>query len=186
MTSSMALDNIGYHAYGDGIEFLSLDVVNQDGVVTNLLFFEGQQQTTNDDSWGLEFIDLSAFEGQTIEINWTGEIGEAGDIFNCDIALDEISLSGTIVNTQTIESLQEFTISPNPADDKITVSVALETEENATLSLFNTMGQRVFFQKKDKLLNENFEVEVQDLPVGIYHLQLLIDGKMATRKVVIQ
>ena len=93
-----------YHAFGDGIEYLRVDVTNQAGDVTNIFLQEGQFQTSNDAPWEIVFIDLSEFAGEIIELSWIGEIGPDGEIFNCDIALDEITIIGCPTYSDMIEA----------------------------------------------------------------------------------
>ncbi len=83
-----------YHMYGNGIGYLSVDLTDEAGQTTNLFLQEGQAQTSSEDDWIPELIDLSAWSGQIVEISFTGEIGTEGQTFRCDIALDEIQIIG--------------------------------------------------------------------------------------------
>ncbi|MBR9920394.1 MAG: T9SS type A sorting domain-containing protein [Bacteroidetes bacterium] len=101
VTNCLDLTNISslqlafsYHAYGNGVGFLSVDVLEENGDITNIHLQEGELQTSADDDWELVFVDLADFFGQEIEIQFTGEISDEGDSFRCDIGLDNILLVG--------------------------------------------------------------------------------------------
>jgi hypothetical protein len=91
--SSMQLA-FAYHAFGDGIGFLSVDVLEENGDVTNIFLIESQVQMANADPWEVVFLDMADFLGQEVEIQFTGEVGTEGDFFNSDISLDNIVLVG--------------------------------------------------------------------------------------------
>jgi hypothetical protein len=78
----------------------------------------------------------------------------------------------------------EITIYPNPADDKF--FVALPSVKNATLNLFDLQG-KILVRKEDMIqYDENYyEVQVSDLPKGIYLLKMMLDGKLEIRKIIV-
>ena len=56
---------------------------------TSLLTISGEQQTAQDDAWEDEFLDLSAFSGQTVEIRF---IATRGVSFESEIAIDDFKI----------------------------------------------------------------------------------------------
>ena len=83
-----------YHAFGNGIGYLRVDVLEENGDVSNIFLQEGQSQTSNADDWEVIFLNLGDYLGQEVEILFTGEVGTDGDFFNCDISLDNVILVG--------------------------------------------------------------------------------------------
>jgi hypothetical protein len=92
---------------------------------------------------------------------------------NQDISLSE--------NAET-----EVAIYPNPTDDKF--FVALPTLKNTpTLDLFDMAGRKVLSQKDMTQYDEShYEVQVSDLPKGIYLLKMNLDGKPAVQKIIVE
>ncbi|MFT4972708.1 MAG: hypothetical protein ACI9JY_001913 [Saprospiraceae bacterium] len=174
-----------YHAYGDGIGFLSVDVLDELGSLHNLFLIEGQQQMASEDAWNFESFDLSDFDGQQIEIIFTGEIDSTGQSFNADIALDEISID-EIVAVDEISVKKGFSIFPNPATDKLFIKMELSELKMVNFQLLNHFGQTILNVKKEAILNENIEMDIANFPVGIYFLKIEIEGEIITQKVFIR
>jgi hypothetical protein len=65
----------------------------------------------------------------------------------------------TFTETATVE---EFSIYPNPASDKITLSVP--SDEEAVLQIMNTMGQIIIEQK----ITTQAEIDVSAFHAGVY------------------
>ena len=76
-----------YHMFGGDIGTLHVDI--DDGTTLDLSVFSisGQQQSAEADTWIEQFVDLSAYAGQTIQVRFRVE---RGDGFEGDIALDGV------------------------------------------------------------------------------------------------
>lgn len=77
-----------YHMFGGDMGTMRIDAL-VGGVATPLDSIVGQQQTAETDPWLQYFIDLSAYQGQTIQLVWTGN--REGS-FEGDMALDDIEI----------------------------------------------------------------------------------------------
>jgi hypothetical protein len=78
----------------------------------------------------------------------------------------------------------DFSVYPNPASDKITVSFKNETPRNATLLLVNMNGQ-VVKQKHltDLVLGENnVSLNISNLDNGIYSCRVTGNGNVLVSK----
>ena len=63
---------------------------------------------------------------------------------------------------------QNFKIYPNPASDKITIENSESNQDVTVFEIFNVVGNRVkFFDRK----NSSQEINISDLPDGIYFLE---------------
>jgi hypothetical protein len=178
--------SFGFHAYGDGIDFLKVEVLDEMGELHELFLAENQQQTSSEALWLFATIDLAAFEEQQIEIIFTGAIDSMGQSFNADIALDNILIEENFVDVEEIEALKDFSIFPNPTSKHLFINIELTTQQTVHLQLLNNLGQPVFNLEKEHFLNEHFVINVADLPKGIYFLKMMIDDKMTVQRVIIQ
>ncbi|HAD13163.1 MAG TPA: hypothetical protein DCF33_12095 [Saprospirales bacterium] len=81
---------------------------------------------------------------------------------------------------------QEFRadISPNPVTDQLRCRVQLPYATNLKAILFNTKGQAIRqITHKDYASGEHWlEARLQDLPAGVYNLQITVDGETKTLK----
>ena len=96
-----------------------------------------------------------------------------------------ISNYNSISEPSTIANLL---VSPNPTDANTTVSVDLETAGNLTVTLNNMLGQELFEIYNGFTVEGNFTktFSTENLPTGIYFLQILLDGKYTVAKVVVE
>jgi hypothetical protein len=87
-----------------------------------------------------------------------------------------------------LEDMLELNIYPNPASDKIQVSLQLEEDANLGILIFNKDGNEVI-----SLSPENAEkglysrtIDVSDLPEGLYILKVNAGEKSAIGRLIIQ
>jgi hypothetical protein len=73
--------------------------------------------------------------------------------------------------------INNLVVYPNPAKNKLNISVDLQKDINSDISLFNSLGQNVssIYQGKLKKGN-NILTQNLDLPAGIYHMVVKDNG----------
>ncbi|TKS56158.1 fibronectin type III domain-containing protein [Mesohalobacter halotolerans] len=102
-----------YHMFGDDMGTLSVEVKDVSDTSYNEVFsISGEQQSGNADAFIEQFVDLSAFSGQTVDIRFKAV---RGPNFNSDIAIDEISVdeAPSCIKPQ---NLTTSNITPDSAD----------------------------------------------------------------------
>ncbi len=85
-------------------------------------------------------------------------------------------------------AVQDFTVYPNPASGITTFSFHVESPENLAMTLVNLKGQAVYHHDMGLLLTgkNRIELDVSDLPNGLYSCQLSSDGRIrGTQKILI-
>lgn len=75
----------------------------------------------------------------------------------------------------------EFSIYPNPATDRITISYDQFEAAPADYRLFDAAGQLI---SKSQIQKANTEISLQDLMSGQYFIKFNVEGKEATRQIV--
>ena len=90
------------------------------------------------------------------------------------------------VGTQEIEELLDYSLFPNPTNDMTNLQVAFNNNVNVSVRISSTLGQTVYEQKvfQTRILNE--EINTQNWSQGIYLVQIWVDGKGYTRKLIKQ
>lgn len=80
-------------------------------------------------------------------------------------------------------SLQNY---PNPFSDRTTISYTVETYTTVELTVFNVLGSKIdVLEKKTKMPGTySLEWNAQQVPEGIYILQLKIDNQVITKRVI--
>jgi hypothetical protein len=88
-----------------------------------------------------------------------------------------VSEESTTICTNLIDAITEenpldrVLIYPNPATDKLVLSLGSESFNNIDIQISNLLGQRVYNQKYSTLVGLE-TIDVQDLPRGVYILEL--------------
>ncbi len=116
-----------YHMYGGSIDSLIVYVNNGTTTTTEFVLI-GEQQTSESDPWQNASVNLGAYVGQVISICFSGNVkpGPTGNLFNGDMAIDEIAI-----------------IAPNPNDMGAVDLVSpmqrcqLSSTETITAELYN-------------------------------------------------
>lgn len=94
------------------------------------------------------------------------------------IGIDNIEMcSSTTVDTKEATVLRQFQIVPNPNQGTFTVVLSEGATLGTKLRILNSMGQFVR-DFSTKLNNEEQTIQANDLPNGMYFLQVVLDGKV--------
>jgi Secretion system C-terminal sorting domain len=86
------------------------------------------------------------------------------------------------VETQTITATQGIHISPNPAHNEVQIDMA--GIESATVTLRNQLGQQVFAPQTVGV--NQLILRTQELPRGIYYLEVKRDAKTVSQKLILE
>ncbi len=93
-----------------------------------------------------------------------------------------IALDGT-VNTDNLLPEMALSIYPNPATDQVTISLSDEVEGEVAFQLISSQGQLL---RQQVLGVGTAQIDVTDLPSGIYFLRFRSNGIQRTEKLIIQ
>ena len=75
-------------------------------------------------------------------------------------------------------------IFPNPSNGNITIKFENSISKNISIKVINLLGEVV--NATNTYLNESTDLDLSNLANGFYHIQINCDGKMATKKILIQ
>jgi len=79
-----------------------------------------------------------------------------------------------------------FTVFPNPANDKVTISFNMNLNSDASLAIYNSIGGQVKSMALSKLNDQQFTFDISDLPKGIYVMEIINEGSRSLQKLVVQ
>jgi len=138
--------------------------------------YNGAEGTNIDMSDQEENVHIS----MTLDPSWVTENSEL-IVFAQDLDSKEIYNGNKIdLLMVTVNDIEKWVaIYPNPATDYITISGC----EKAEISLYNIQGQEMI---NDVISNDNTRINVSDLQFGIYLLELKMDGKKFSKKIMIK
>ncbi|SEQ11285.1 Por secretion system C-terminal sorting domain-containing protein [Hyunsoonleella jejuensis] len=160
-----------YHMYGDHIGELHVDIETENDYIADIIpALIGEQQTSQSDDFIAQYVNLSRFYGQTINIHFRAIRGYS---WSGDIAIDGVSITGNAIADKG-NNKPTLKLFPNPVTNGVlnisTISEKRNPEDYFTVS--NLVGQ-VFLTGK---ITGNEQIDVSQLPKGSY-LVTVISGK---------
>lgn len=198
--SSMSTPKLAfsYHMYGSSMGTLKVSILN---VTTGLKRAVFSQAGNQGNQWHDIQVDLSTFQGQTIQIIIEGETGYG---FRSDIAIDMVEISDTAgnfaANAETRnyvekssanleieeEDIMDMNLYPNPVRDMLTVEFESAVIGIANLQMYNSNGQLVIEQEVNLTKGAlKKEIDVTGLLTGTYHLSLLSNETRINKKILV-
>ncbi len=114
-----------------------------------------------------------------------------------DYVLDVTDANGCLFTSQTIrlnattpsQNLlpeNSVVLFPNPSNGELNVQLNLPHSTAVNLDLYDQQGKKLQQWRRENLQKETLKLDLQYLPTGAYWLQVLADGKMAWRQVVME
>jgi hypothetical protein len=94
-------------------------------------------------------------------------------------------ITSLIAGIKESDVASEFTIYPNPTNDKSTISFYLTESSLVNMDVYNTMGSIVYSSpaKTMNVGNQQLIVDATELPNGIYFVNLTIGNQIVTKKI---
>ncbi len=90
------------------------------------------------------------------------------------------------VGTEEIEELLDYTLFPNPTNGMTNLQVAFARNVDVAVRISSMLGQTVYEQKASQTRALNQQINTQNWSQGVYLVQIWVDGKGYTRKLVKQ
>ena len=124
---------------------------------------------------------------------WTGEELEVTDVnMSFDFAPGEYRLYTTqpletpVAVWETLDPNLNFTLSPNPATDRVLVSYQTEEVAPVRITLFDVFGRELQSRDLPSTSYGTAQFELNELPRGAYLLKLSSGSKTAARKLIVE
>ncbi|MGB1204469.1 MAG: T9SS type A sorting domain-containing protein [Chitinophagales bacterium] len=120
----------------------------------------------------------------SITVSETGEYWVAVYLGNC-VTTDSIYLgflNSSIENNDILHT--QIKVFPNPMQNQLSVemdNIVFEQAERKTAVIFDNLGRKVY---ENELQNATETIDVQHFSAGFYVLQIDVDGKLWTQKIV--
>ena len=90
------------------------------------------------------------------------------------------------VGTEEIEELLDYSLFPNPTSGMTNLQVAFTRNVDVSVRISSMLGQTVYEQKASQTRALDQQINTQNWSQGIYLVQIWVDGKGYTRKLVKQ
>jgi hypothetical protein len=101
------------------------------------------------------------------------------------ITVKELDDPECLSSTRQIRQSLPVKIAPNPGNGNLMVYMPIEFSGKGTIQLMDLSGKIVFIKQTNRL-EGIYELEISDLPIGIYTLQLIGENQIFTAKYIRQ
>ena len=98
------------------------------------------------------------------------------------VVIDDFGLEGTVLSIDSTELQNNFLVYPNPSNGTFNLSWSLPG--NADVTVYNYLGKQVLHNKNIKRTTHS--VDLSNMSSGLYFIKVNIDGKQATKKVILE
>lgn len=89
------------------------------------------------------------------------------------------------LGVNTLESLQSFTMYPNPTQDVLHMNLNFSTPQDVMISVLNTAGQEVYSEYAGFTSNYSTDINTSNLPAGVYLARIASGNKVSTKTFVV-
>ena len=99
----------------------------------------------------------------------------------------EIRYSTDPVSIQEVENINDLSVYPNPASDKLNIKFNTATADDFNITIYNVTGQAVYKEALNNFIGNYYnELSVNDFAQGVYLMQVKSSKGAATRKIVVK
>ena len=112
-----------------------------------------------------------------------------GSSTSINTAVDNGFVTGTnILATTELSQFDDLlNVYPNPSTDLVQLSLNIKDASDLQVNIRNLMGQKVAAKSYGSLVGaQNISLNVSDFPVGIYTVEVLMNGAISTKQFVKQ
>lgn len=102
--------------------------------------------------------------------------------YSASISVNSAILTG--INENNL--LSDYLVYPNPATNKINISLSNNRSENVSAQIFNTVGQLVKSENLGNSTSVQTTIDVSDLAKGVYYVKTTVGGKAELKKVIVE
>jgi len=99
-----------------------------------------------------------------------------------DLWDDVVNYQGCTVSAINEESVNTFTIYPNPATNNVTINWQVTGNQTATIQVFDMSGKQILATNK---ISPGYILSTQNMVNGLYFVQVILGDKIVTKKLVI-
>ena len=99
--------------------------------------------------------------------------------------MPQITCSPVGINEQVSEFNSNISIMPNPTNGVFNVIFTLPSEQELTLSIYNSVGQQLSTSKLKNVINNLISIDMSDGQNGIYITEITNGRKKVVKKIVV-
>lgn len=210
------IETVKIYAYGAGIRTIQLADENEnimESVDINLV--DGEQVVTLNfpvpvgSGMSLRSLQNDMFRNNS-GVSYPYSIGTVGELYDsyyggayyyyfydwtiqkesmvCPSDRDEVHVFVNSVGIEDLGAASGLSISPNPATDLVNISFDLSASAGVDIEVIDALGKLVYsmYGVKTSLGNNDYVIDMSQFNSGIYNINFHVDGKQASRKIMVK
>ncbi|MBO7277644.1 MAG: fibronectin type III domain-containing protein [Bacteroidales bacterium] len=146
-------------------------------------------RVSNQEEWTIVSYTGENFEAITVEI--TGLVAATEYEFKAFVTCGENEYEGEVKTFSTLASLQDalsntmtINLYPNPAKYVSTLNIS-DLDSDATITIANLKGQ-ILVKEDIKANTTTYEIDLSGFASGVYYINVLSEGKVITKKLIVE
>jgi hypothetical protein len=169
-----------YHMYGLEMGELHVDLLTENGYVLDVIT---RHQGNLGDVWLADSLDLEPYKGGVVSVRFRGITGWD---YRSDMAIDDIELKETDPYFSVNENQKKIDIHlyPNPSKGLFYLDKAGFFGKNIKLAITDLSGKKISANTRLSEQRNRFEIDINQLPEGLYMLLIEVEGQTYTKKLV--
>ena len=156
----------------------AIALVNSTNIVVQFISYEGVLTATEGVASGMTSIDIGVSQNAD-PVGTTIQLTDIGWVAGLAATLNSPNIGQTLSISKN--QIENFKMYPNPVTNG-KFSIATKSSVNKQVDIYSLLGKQVY----SKSVKVNQAIEVSNLNRGIYILRVEEEGKIATRKLVIE
>ncbi|WP_299818701.1 S8 family serine peptidase [uncultured Pontibacter sp.] len=174
----------------NGVATISKTVTVLDRPAKPAITQNGAELTSSVATGNQWYLNGEAIDGATAQVLTVTQSGsytvKVTNENGCEsVVSDEVSVTLT-ASAKDLDAANGLKVYPNPNTGKFTVSFAVATPDKVKVVLVNSIGKVVFENTQSRASGtHDQQVNLSNLSTGVYILQVHTNGKVLTRKVVV-
>jgi hypothetical protein len=167
----------------DSILSINLIIIEIDTTVIR----SGYTLTSNSQNANYQWIycDSAALPNETNQVFQVEKNGCYALVINNDLCIDTSSCyCFTNLGLNNLPLNKIIDLSPNPANDKITVKFNDQSKSRATIILLNSIGS-IVYEERCEINNQFVKIDLEEMVFGLYTMLIIRDEAIWAEKIVI-
>ena len=135
---------------------------------------------TSAGDWRTENIDLTPYLGENVQFRFVNINGYGNSTF-----IDNINVSGVLSVSE--EDFAKLAVYPNPASSEVFINMNNVMQDNVSISLYNSLGQRLQTISESQMAGKSLGVlNVEGYASGVYFITIKAGENLTTKKLIVQ
>lgn len=131
--------------------------------------------------WRFDIVDLTPYQSSlNAQIAFRNTTNNQNNLYIDEMIVDQA------LSIQSIEGVKSFSVFPNPNDGQFVLQAGFEKSVNARVIISNMIGQVVYIENMDQVLQFVKNIDLKNLNSGMYNVALTTDKGTLNQRILVK